>query len=92
MALLQREAEILRHDAGLSYPPRALRRRFRAESGAWAKSTAQTPAGCGTLHLETIARFVERAQHSAFCRLLLQYVIDRAKPEQRSATQLSEDR
>jgi hypothetical protein len=56
------------------------------------QTTAQTPTEYGTSHLETIARFVERAQHSAFGRRLLKYVIDRAKPEQRSATQLSEDR
>jgi len=43
-------------------------------------------------HLETIAPFVERAQRSAFCHRLLQYAIDRAKPEQWSATQFSEDR
>ncbi|MDR6375608.1 hypothetical protein ACW9YV_14080 [Paraburkholderia strydomiana] len=43
-------------------------------------------------HLETIARFVERAQRSAFAGAVLQYVIDRAKPEQSSATQLLEDR
>jgi hypothetical protein len=56
------------------------------------ENPAQTPAGCGAPHLETIARFVERSQHSAFGHGLLQYVIDRAEPEQRSATQLSEDR
>ena len=43
-------------------------------------------------HLETIARFVERAQRSAFAGAVLQYDIDRAKPEQSSATQLLEDR
>ncbi|MFM0481996.1 hypothetical protein PQR11_05360 [Paraburkholderia strydomiana] len=43
-------------------------------------------------HLETIARFVERAQRSAFAGAVLQYVIDRAKPGLCSATQLLEDR